>query len=260
MRWFINIMYLGSRYEGWQTQPHARTLQDVVTTALCTLCREDIVLVGSGRTDTGVHAIGQVAHFDTKKPLFPHFLSAINAILPADIAITNCRAVKQKAHARYTAIHRVYRYCIHTKKNPFLQQKSYYLPLHGHTIARKIAVDAMNQAIQYILGWRRFSAFAKNPLGSTHCCLHYARWYVVGDALYFDIIANRFLRGMVRSVGGALLSLGRRKRTLGDFLDLFSGEQLNGGGGKLPAEGLYLVKVSYPRAVFLHEQPYAAWE
>ena len=159
------------------------------------LCREDIVLVGSGRTDTGVHAIGQVAHFDTKKPLFPHFLSAINAILPADIAITNCRAVKQKAHARHTAIHRVYRYCIHTKKNPFLQQKSYYLPLHGHTIARKIAVDAMNQAIQYILGWRRFSAFAKNPLGSTHCCLHYARWYVVGDALYFDIIANRFFEG-----------------------------------------------------------------
>ena len=259
MRWFVDISYQGGHYRGWQTQPCGRTVQDVVTRALRVLCRERVVLTGSGRTDAGVHATGQVAHFDTVGELSASFLRAINAMLPCDIALTNCRAVGQEAHARYTATHRLYHYHIHTRKSPFLHGKSHYLPLHGRSSCRGVRITLMNQAIRSLLGWRDFAAFSKkSSVPHTNCCLHHARWRQEADALHFEIVANRFLRGMVRSLAGNLLAVGMGKMSSSDFFGLLHGKKVGSGGFNLPPEGLYLVKVSYPEEIFLrdsvHEQ------
>lgn len=255
MRWFIGIAYRGEHYEGWQTQPHGRTLQDVITAVLRVVCREDITLVGSGRTDAGVHAASQVAHFDTQNPLPARFLHAVNAMLPHDIAITGCHAVQPEAHARYTAVHRLYRYCVHTQKDPLLWGRSYYLPLRGGT-DEHINIHAMNEAANHLLGWNDYKAFAKGHFSShTHCYLRRAAWRRETAQLYFEVVANRFLRGMVRHMAGNLLAVGMGKRRLSQFLEMLKGRLPGDGKYKLPPEGLYLMRVSFPREIFLSDPP-----
>ena len=256
MRWFIQIAYRGTRYEGWQTQPHRRTVQDTLAKALSVLCREEIIPVGSGRTDAGVHALGQVAHFDTEEKLPENFLYAVNALLPDDLSVTHHFAVRENAHARYAAAYRWYRYCVHTRKNPLLHGASCYLPIYGRAVSEALNLTAMNRALRYVVGWRSFEAFSSGSQPThAYCCVHDAVWMEDGTRLYFDVVANRFLRGMVRHMVGRLLALGLRRVSLADFIECLHSGKPKKGGKKASAEGLYLMKACYPRHIFLDTPP-----
>ena len=156
MRYFAELSYKGTSYCGWQRQPSAPSVQQTIEEALSTILREDIEIVGAGRTDTGVHAAFYVAHFDTSKPIAnpESFVYHLNALLPEDVAFKRIYEVTGDAHARFDATEREYRYYISPTKNPFRRYSAwlYYVPLD---------VDKMNQAAAKLLDYEDFTSFAK---------------------------------------------------------------------------------------------------
>ena len=127
VRYFIDVSYIGTNYHGWQIQENASSIQQILEKSLSILLGPDIKTLGSSRTDTGVHALSQIAHFDSKKLLDNNFIYKINSILPADISVNGFYKVKGKANARFDAISRTYNYFITNTKNPFNHGYSYYL-------------------------------------------------------------------------------------------------------------------------------------
>ena len=243
MRYFLEFAYNGTHYHGWQLQPDAISVQEVLTKAISTLLRTPIELVGAGRTDAGVHAKQMYAHFDHELPFDKDSLvQRMNSFLPEDIVIYNIHTVADDAHARFDATARTYEYHIHQYKDAFCNAGSYY-----HF--RPLNVALMNQAAQILFEYEDFECFSKThtDVFTFNCTIYKAHWDILPDnRLVFTISANRFLRNMVRAIVGTLVNVGLEKITLDDFRTIIESKDRGKAGFSVPGKGLYLTQVSYP--------------
>jgi tRNA pseudouridine38-40 synthase len=250
MRYFFEIAYHGGNYNGWQSQHNALGIQTVVEDAMSKIFRVPLKIVGSGRTDTGVHCEQQFFHADLEGGFdVTSVLTRLNSFLPRDIAIRSARPVQEGVSARYDAIERVYRYEITRLKNPFSQG------LRWHYF-KALKIGNMNQAAALIVGEHDFECFSKVKTDVNHfiCKVKKARWVEKGDELIFTIAANRFLRGMVRAVVGTLLDVGTEKISPKEFLNILNSKDRRKAGVNVPAHGLYLEKVRYPSRIFVKQK------
>lgn len=224
-------------------------VQDVVEEVFEKLFRQKIGIVGSGRTDTGVHCVKQYFHADLEGELnYPQTLVRLNSFLPKTISINSIRKVRPDAHARYDANERTYEYKITRVKNPFLQGYAYHY-------FKPLNIANLNEAAALLVGEQDFQAFSKVKTDVNHfiCDLKKAKWNQKGDLLVFTIVANRFLRGMVRAIVGSLLDVGTGKTSIKQFQKIIKEKDRRGAGMNVPAEGLYLMDVKYPKRIFLDE-------
>ncbi|MFV0247996.1 MAG: tRNA pseudouridine(38-40) synthase TruA [Tenacibaculum sp.] len=241
LRYFVELSYNGKNYHGWQIQPRAISVQQKINTALSTLLKEDISVVGAGRTDAGVHALQMFAHFDTDQNIVSDITYKLNSFLPNDIVIYNVFMVNNKVHARFDAISRSYEYRIWLGKNPFLQDTTWQL------LYSNINVEAMNRAANMLLEYSDFKCFSKvkNQVHSFVCKISKAHWKCEQNELTFYISADRFLWNMVRAIVGTLLEIGLGKKTVSDFRKIIESKDRTKAGKSAPAKGLFLTKVSY---------------
>ncbi|HLV50733.1 MAG TPA: tRNA pseudouridine(38-40) synthase TruA, partial [Flavobacterium sp.] len=234
--------YNGTNYHGWQLQPNAISVQEVLTKALNTLFRDDFEVVGAGRTDAGVHAKQMYAHFDTDAVFEKEtMVQKLNSFLPEDITVFNFFEVNKGAHARFDAVSRSYEYHIHTFKNSFLKDLSYY-----HF--KPLDVQKMNEAAEILLQYEDFECFSKThtDVFTFNCNITQAYWERKGSRLIFHISANRFLRNMVRAIVGTMLNVGLGKIQVNDVHQIIKSKNRGKAGFSVPAHGLYLTKVMYP--------------
>jgi len=248
VRYFFEITYDGTKYNGWQNQANALGVQQVVEETLSKLLHEKISIVGSGRTDTGVHCIQQFFHADIQMKMErQEFLQRLNSFLPKDIAIREILPVKPEAHARYNARERAYEYHITTRKNPLLVGRAFYF-------FKKCDISLMNEAAALLVGEHDFTSFSKVKTDVNHfvCTIKKAHWIKQGDLMIFSISANRFLRGMVRAIVGTLLDVGSQKISIKEFQSIIKSKDRKKAGMNVPPEGLYLTQVKYPKNIFLN--------
>lgn len=245
MRYFIELSYLGTAYHGWQKQPGAVTVQEKIEAVLVQLFQEKIEIVGAGRTDAGVHATQMFAHVDLSGEIDEQQLMyKMNLMLPRDIAIANIFKVKQDAHARFDASSRSYEYHIIQHKSPFLIDRAYFL-------LKDIDLEKMNMAAAMLFNYTNFKSFSrsKTDVKTYNCKIEIAHWKQENDKLIFNITANRFLRNMVRAIVGTLLEIGLGKINVEDFPDIISSEDRSKAGASVPAAGLFLTKIEYPKNI-----------
>ncbi|MCH7399818.1 tRNA pseudouridine(38-40) synthase TruA [Belliella sp. DSM 107340] len=246
-RYFIEIAYKGTNYHGWQFQNNAVSVQETIDKAISILLRTPITIVGSGRTDTGVHASQQFAHFDFEGDLDEFdFLKKINSLLPRDIAIFSLRNVTPEAHSRFDAQWRSYVYKITQRKTPFEDELSWHY-------FRPLDFKKMNEAAAMLVPHQDFECFSKVKTDVSHfgCKIKEAFWEQNDQELLFHITANRFLRGMVRAIVGTLTDVGENKLSKVDFQNILNSKDRNQAGSSAPAKGLYLCKVTYPERIFI---------
>ncbi len=245
MRYFIQFSYFGKPYHGWQKQPNAITVQQVLEEALSTLLRQPVETVGAGRTDTGVHAKEMFAHFDVDSiDDETNLVYRLNAFLPEAIAVRQIFEVSDDAHARFDAVERTYEYWIVQEKNPFYCDFAYY-------VKYPLDVIEMNKAAAVLLEYEEFECFSKSntDVNTYLCAIKNAIWEVKGDKLVFTITADRFLRNMVRAVVGTLVEVGQNKWTVADVKRIINGKDRSQAGPSVPAKGLYLISVLYPENI-----------
>ena len=247
-RYFIFFSYDGAAYHGWQVQPNAITVQQVLEEALATLLRVPVPLVGAGRTDTGVNAECMVAHADMPAGVdTAQLIYKLNKILPPDIAVSDIRRVRDDAHARFDAISRRYRYRVVTAKSPFARR-------YALRVMPGIDFEAMNRAAEILYEYTDFTSFSKlhTDVKTNNCKVTYAKWrQVSSDEWLFEIEADRFLRNMVRAIVGTLLLVGRGKMTLDGFRAVIENKARGEAGDSAMGEALFLVGVKYPDSLFL---------
>ena len=241
-RYLLKLSYNGTAYHGWQLQPNAITVQQVLEQALSMFLGDVITLTGCGRTDAGVNAFVFFAHFDTNtvfnEKLFP---KRLNAYLREDIYIYDCVKVPADFNARFSAVSRTYHYYISTRKDPFRQQFTY-------PVYRKIDFNKMNEAAAMLLEYTDFSAFSKaNDCKTNDCKMIKAVWEQTETEhiWVFKITANRFLRNMVRAVVGTLLEVGSGSISVEKFRDIIKSKKRQEAGASVPGEALFLWEVKY---------------
>lgn len=253
MRYFIYLSYDGAAYCGWQRQPDAPSVQQALEKALSTLLREDILITGAGRTDTGVNASYYVAHFDCQKQIedCEKVCYKLNLILPQDIAVSQIRRVRDDIHARFDAKQREYTYIIAQHKNPFRRHSAwqYYVALD---------FDKMNLAAEKLLQYEDFTSFAKlNSNNKTNIChvtkAEWSRDPKDESVLVFTIRADRFLRNMIRAIVGTLVDVGRGRYTVEEFEEIIRSKNLSKSSAGAPAQGLFLSDVTYDENIFATE-------
>ncbi len=247
MKYFLQFSYNGKVYHGWQNQPNAITVQQILEQTMATILREPVSLMGAGRTDAGVHAKQMFAHFDMNEiSNIPELVYKLNAMLPDDIAVQTIVEVTSEAHARFDAVSRTYEYWVIPQKNPFFSDSAHY-------VKRPLNVQKMNEAAQLLLQFNDFECFSKsNTDVHTYLCeISEAAWQEKGVLLVFTITANRFLRNMVRAIVGTLLDVGSGKSTVDDVKAIINSKNRSKAGTSVPAKGLYLTKVIYPKSIFI---------
>ncbi len=300
MRYFISLSFNGSPFSGWQIQNNANSVQEELQRALSLLLKEQITLTGAGRTDSGVNAINYIAHFDSNNSnsLLPDCLSTdylstskgsessnpdrciemesniqksvyiiykLNAILNKAIRVNSIFRVNDSMHARFDAKSRTYRYYIHTIKDPFGEQFSYYYPLH------KLDFKKMNIAAAYFLGCKDFSSLQKahSDTKTAICTVTEAFWkecdsphpsteevaspIVINNYIneyysgryVFTVTADRFLRNMVRAMVGSLIEVGSGKRNPEWIAEMLSAKNRSSAGNSVPGHALFLTNIRY---------------
>ena len=242
MRYFLELAYHGKAYHGWQRQPNAVAVQEVVENALSTFFQDPVEIVGAGRTDAGVHARQLFAHVDLEQLLPENFIFKLNSLLPKDIAIRNVCPVPADAHARFDALSRTYEYHVVQKKDPFAVDTAYL-------IKTKLDVDRMNEAATILLEYINFKSFSRSrtDVKTYNCRLEYAYWEQKEDKLIFNIKADRFLRNMVRAIVGTLVEIGLYKMGIEKMHEIIKSECRSEAGASVPAHALYLTKIEYPK-------------
>ena len=239
----MTFSYDGTRYHGWQIQPNGVSVQEKLQEALSTLLREPIVVTGAGRTDAGVHARMMVAHFDWEGAVIDgqQLAYKLNRLLPYDIAVSKVEPVSEEMHARFSAKSRMYRYYIHTVKDPF--HRTYSCEIHYPLDFAK-----MNEAAKILTTYEDFGAFCKSgaDVKTTFCDVTKAEWVQTSPtSWYFEIRANRFLRNMVRAVVGTLIEVGRGRLSIDDFKKVIEGKQRSDAGESMPGNALFLEVIVY---------------
>ncbi len=247
MRYIMELSYKGAAFKGWQRQPNAASVQEELEKALFTLFREEIALTGSSRTDTGVHARQQYAHFDTDIKIDTGFntVHRLNGILSPDISLKRLVKAKPGQHTRFDAVSRKYIYRISSFKDPFDQDFStkLFIPLD---------FQKMNDAAGLLLKYDDFQCFSKvkTDVNTFICHIKEARWETHEGKWLFHIRSNRFLRGMVRAIVGTLLDVGTGKISVHDFEEIILSGNRQKAGKNAPAAGLTLEEVTYPEDYF----------
>ena len=241
-RYKLTIQYDGTYFFGWQLQPNKRTVQGEVEKALMRFMNtlKRIPIHGSGRTDTGVHAIAQVAHSDFECSKSENVIkNAMNSFLDKDCHIMHVEKVSENFHARFNAISRKYRYQIYTGKSIFYRSQAWYLKIDG--------IEGINSISKYLLGDHDFLSFSKfqKHKENTICTIIDSEWKVKGDFINFFIVGNRFLHHMVRYLVGTIIMVNQNKKSLEEFSSLLDNPQKNAKVSKAPPCGLFLEKVSY---------------
>ncbi|WP_046758300.1 tRNA pseudouridine(38-40) synthase TruA [Kordia jejudonensis] len=247
MRYFIELSYNGENYHGWQNQPNAISVQEVLEKALSTLLRKEISIVGAGRTDAGVHAKQMFAHFDVGTAInTTELIFKLNSFLPKDIAIQDIHSVKEDAHARFDATARTYEYWIVTEKNPFHNQSA-------HLVYKNLDVNLMNKAANELFNYEDFKCFSKThtDVKTYLCTIEKAVWEQRNELFVFTIKADRFLRNMVRAIVGTLIEVGLGKLTIDEFKQIIASRNRNNAGTSVPGKALYLTAVTYPAEIFI---------
>jgi tRNA pseudouridine38-40 synthase len=238
------VEYDGTGYAGWQSQAHATSLQDAVQDAIGFVAGAPVVAICAGRTDAGVHATGQVIHFDTHAVRTPRaWVLGANTKLPAAIALQWAGEVPQGFHARHAALRRIYRY--------YILNCSARSALHRTRTAwihRVLDAEAMHNAAQALLGEHDFSAFRSIECQSKTSVRRVERVQVqrAGDCIWLEIAANAYLHHMVRNIVGTLLDVQSKADPAGAMADILQGGERRLAGATAPAAGLYLWRVEYP--------------
>jgi len=245
LRYFIELSYNGKAYHGWQNQPNAISIQEVLEKALSTLLREVVEIAGAGRTDAGVHAKQMFAHFDSDIDFTPEdLIYKLNSFLPKDIAIHTIFEVPSDAHARFDAISRSYIYKISLSKNVFDYNYSYNFNL-------PLDVDAMNEACKVLFEYVDFKCFSRSntDVKTFNCDIMKAEWEKDGEMLIFSIKANRFLRNMVRAIVGTMIGVGLNKISINQFHEIIKSKDRKNAGASVPGHALYLENIDYPNHI-----------
>ena len=239
----ITIEYDGTNYHGWQIQPNVITVQAAVQDALAKITKAQTPIIGAGRTDTGVHAAGQVANFHTHSQMSPTaFQKALNATLPRDIVIIDVEEVSPDFHARFSAVSRTYWYTVLNRAYPsaLLRNSTYFFP-------ESIEVQGVGTACRSLVGVRDFSSFQRsgseriNPI----CEIYECRCWREQDLVYFEIEADAFLRGMVRAIVGTILELYDREDGVNQLCRVLDARDRSAAGTSVPPHGLSLLRIKY---------------
>jgi len=278
MRYFLEVSYKGTNYSGFQSQKNANTIQAEIENALTMLFRmpasqlktvaelydlpgqpastgsggdnplqngDGIRLIGSSRTDAGVHAVQNFFHFDYDGEIKPPLLYKINSILPPDIVVQKFIPVRVDAHCRFDAINREYKYFIYGHKDPFLKDRAFYFPY-------KIDLGLMQKAAEIIKECNDFTSFSKRKtqVKTFNSIIIQSEWIREGKCLVYHVKANRFLRGMVRALTATMLQIGRGKLSLDDFRKIMAARDCTLASFAVPAHGLFLISVEFPANYF----------
>jgi len=237
------MMYLGRNYNGYQVQPEGITIQGEVEKALSIISKEQISIVGCGRTDAGVSATIYFFHFDSIRADLNERVYSLNGILDDDIVIESIRHISDDFHARFSATTRGYEYRVYTRPNPFLRNSSFFLPLGQ----KSLEIDLLQKASSLLLSYKDFNTFCKThtDVKTTLCDLKRSEWATDDNQLIYYIEANRFLRGMVRLIVGALLNVGLNKLPIEELKNALENTSRLEQNWSVPAHGLYLNKVIY---------------
>ena len=246
MRYFLSFSYHGTSFHGWQIQPNAITVQEIMEHRISKILGKETKLVGAGRTDSGVHAKEMTAHLDAHIENKENFIFRVNSFLPNEIAVHDLKEVHPAAHARFDAIERSYQYKIHYNKNPFKNNLSW------HWNYERLNLEKMNLAAQKLLEFNDFTSFARLHADNktNFCDVRSAVWIEDGENLTFKIVADRFLRNMVRSIVGTLVEVGQEKVSLEQFIDIIEKKDRKFASASAPAHGLFLTQVKYPKEIF----------
>ncbi len=239
----LTIEYDGTAYAGWQRQAKDLTVQGVIEAACKRIAQTRITVIGAGRTDSGVHALGQVAHFQSDKPLTPdEWRQSLNGVLPEDIAVRSVEVVPEDFHARYGATGKLYEYRILNRlvRAPLDRNRVWHLKAPLNLVA-------MRDAAGLLRGRHDFASFQGHPTDTTHTTCELRRLEIIqeGDLLRIEAEADRFLKQMVRAIVGTLVEVGKGKRAPESLNDILAAKDRRAAGMTAPAHGLYLMRVDY---------------
>lgn len=246
------IQYLGTHFHGWQRQPNGRTVQEEIEKVLSEIQNRSVTLYGAGRTDAGVHAAAQVAHFDAIGSIPPEkWATILNTQLPKDILILASSEVEPNWHARFRATYRRYRYTIYTDSQPNL----FVRPFAWHYYYASLDESRMQAALNPLLGKHHLAAFHRSRSSRTHSWVEIqaAECYREGPFVQIELQADGFLYGMVRLIVGLLVQVGRGDRTVENFTNLWVNQLREEVKYAAPAHGLCLLRVGYPEFPFPKE-------
>ena len=246
----LGLCYDGCDFEGWQTQPHGRTVQDHLTKAIQAIAQEPLLLTCAGRTDTGVHARQQVVHFETsaERPLTA-WVKGVNNSLPPSVSVRGAKLVNSDFHARFSAVSRTYRYYFYSApvRDPFKRFMTWvHYPLD---------LSAMRNASSCLLGTHDFSAFrasqcqAASPIRT----LHTMNLVQAEDHCYFEINGNAFLHHMIRNLMGSLMEVGLHRQPESWLQDVLESRNRSRAAKTYPAQGLSLWNIEYPASFGIQE-------
>jgi len=240
----LTIEYDGTAYHGWQIQPGLRTIQGVIKEQIAQITQGEVNLIGAGRTDAGVHALGQVANFQTESAIDLTALQrGLNSLLPADIVVKGVEEVEEGFHARFSAHSKVYEYHILNQPYPSALRRHY-----AWFIPHDLDLPSMKKCGKLLIGSHDFSSFRASGDESRHSIREIIRLEIEqreDNLIVIVIEANAFLREMVRSIVGTLVDVGRGKTSFAEFKEIFAAHDRRQAGMTAPAQGLFLVEVKY---------------
>lgn len=239
----IKIAYDGTNYSGWQIQQNSISVQEKIKTGIEQITGEEVNLLGSGRTDSGVHAIGQTANFHLSKVIDKgKFLHSLNSVIPHDISILDIESVHKNFNSRFDAVSRSYIYIITTSKNPFYYKYSWEINWFKNYDLSKI-----NILSKIFIGKKDFTSFCRknSDVENKICDLKEFRWKKFGDKIFIYVEANRFLHGMVRTLIGTVLLAAKNNYDEELIKNIIENKDRETAGEAVPARGLFLYKVRY---------------
>jgi len=237
------LEYDGTAYAGWQRQPGRPTIQQAVESALRSVTQTDVSAIAAGRTDAGVHALGQVVSFVSAKPLAPdEWLRALNATLPDDISVRSVEEAPADFHARYSALRKLYAYRILNRPARSALERTRAWHLYG-----LLNLEAMRKGAGYLVGKHDFSSFQGHPTDVENPVCDLLRLEIIKeqDLVRIELEADRFLKQMVRAMVGTLVEVGQEKRKPEEMKKILETKDRRAAGYTAPAHGLYLVAVTY---------------
>jgi len=248
VRYFLIVSYCGTKYHGWQRQPNSLNIQETLEDAISIILKQKISIVAAGRTDAGVHAINMYAHFDAvlNGEIESKLIGLLNSFLDHSISVKRIIKVINTAHARFDAISRTYKYKISFQKDPFNHNRYFEL-------RKKINFDKVKSASNNLKIHNDFKSFSKtkSDVKNYLCNITRADWEINNHQAIFTITSNRFLRNMVRAIVGTLIEVGKEKVSIDDFNNIIIQRDRRKAGFSVPACGLYLEDIEYPKDIFL---------